>query len=162
MAESSSSYSTNIIQNTSHFIKLNETNYLAWLRQMKPFLNGAKLMDYVDGTIPKPPSTIKSTPTEGQAATNIPNLEHAKWFTIDKQIVSILISSLTEKINRLTIGFDTSKGIWDCLNRHFSQQSMASATSLKLQLFDLKKGSQYVDAYLQQAKSIVDSLASIN
>ncbi|PRQ31757.1 putative RNA-directed DNA polymerase [Rosa chinensis] len=149
-------------QNTAQFTKLTESNYLVWLPQLKPYLHGAKLGGYIDGSIPERSATKTQPASEGKPATIIPNLKHETWFTTDQQIVSILTTSLSENVARLTIGFDTSKGIWDCLARHFSQKSVASATSLKLQLFDLQKGSQSVDEYLQQAKSIADSLASIN
>jgi hypothetical protein len=96
-------------QNTAQFTKLTETNYLTWLRQIKPYLHGAKLWGYVDGTIPEPSLTILTTDT--QSARSIPNLDHASWFIIDQQIVSILTTTLTKNIAQLTIGFDTSKAI---------------------------------------------------
>ena len=119
-------------------------------------------MGYVDGSIPAPASTITTAATETTAAASAPNPEYVKWFKTDQKLVSILSSSITESVARHTIGYETSKEIWDCITNHFAQKSEASATSLKLQLFDLKKGSQTVDAYFQQAKSIADSLASIN
>lgn len=149
-------------QNTAQFTKLNETNYLTWLRQIKPYLHGAKLWGYVDGSIPEPSLTTTAAAAEGQSATTTANPEHEKWFTVDQQIVSLLTTSLTENIAQLTIGFDTSKGIWDCLARHFSQRSVANATSLKMQLHELQKGNQSIDEYLRQAKSLADALTAIN
>ncbi|KAH0972307.1 hypothetical protein GBA52_024463 [Prunus armeniaca] len=35
---------------SSHFIKLSDTKYLLWLRQIKPFLIGRGLWKYVDGS----------------------------------------------------------------------------------------------------------------
>lgn len=81
---------------------------------------------------------------------------------MDQQIVSLITTSLTESVSQLTIGFDTSKGIWDCLASHFSQRSAASASSLKLQLLELNKGSQSIDDYLRHAKSLADQLSAIN
>ena len=103
-----------------------------------------------------------TTATNTQPARSVPNPDHDTWFTVDQQIVSILTTTLTENIAQLTIGFDTSKAIWDCLERHFSQKSVASATNLKMQLLDLNKGTQSVNAYLRHAKSIADALISIN
>ncbi|PRQ49673.1 putative RNA-directed DNA polymerase [Rosa chinensis] len=148
--------------NTSNFIKLTETNYLVWLFQLKPFLNGNNLWGYIDGSKSAPAPTIMSTPSDTQQATPIPNPEYKKWFQQDQLIVSILTTTLTENIAQLTIGFETAKDIWDCLARHFSQRSVASAANLKLQLLDLHKGTQSVDDYLRHAKSIADSLSSIN
>jgi hypothetical protein len=98
-------------QNTTQFTKLTETNYLTWLRQIKPYLHGAKLWGYVDGTIPEPSLTTMTTATDTQPAKSIPNPDHDTWFTVDQQIVSILTTTLTETIAQLTIGFDTSKAI---------------------------------------------------
>ncbi|KAJ9566493.1 LOW QUALITY PROTEIN: hypothetical protein OSB04_002459 [Centaurea solstitialis] len=149
-------------QNTSQFIKFNENNYLLWIRQLKLYLRGAKLWGYVDGSIPIPPATI-TTPADGDTpAQTKANPDYDAWLTTDQQIVSILNTSLTEKVARLTTGFDTSKGIWDCLAQHYAQKSVASSTSLRLQLFDFQKGSQSVDEYLEHAKSLADSLAAIN
>lgn len=177
MASASSSISSLPSPNTSHFIKLTETNYLVWLRQIKPYLYGNKLWGYVDGSIPAPSTTIFSTPSTPSSATTedapsgqgvpplpvrIPNPAYEQWFVNDQLTVSILTTTLTEPIAALTIGFDTAKEIWDCLARHFSQKSVASAASLKMQLLDLKKGNQSIDEYLRHAKSIADSLAAIN
>ncbi|CAM8885574.1 unnamed protein product [Rhodiola kirilowii] len=148
-------------QTTAQFTKLNETNYLTWLRQIKPYLHGQKLWGYVSGSIPEPKATITVDATDTSPATELPNPAHDEWFTIDQQIVSLLTTSLTDNVSQLTIGFDTSKVIWDCLSRHFSQQSTASAASLKLQLLELQKGSKTVDEYIRHAKSIADALSSI-
>ncbi|KAL6200524.1 hypothetical protein ACLB2K_030305 [Fragaria x ananassa] len=179
-AASSSSVSHPPSPNTSHFIKLTETNYLVWLRQIKPYLHGNKLWGYVDGSIPAPSTTILSTPskpppasTDASDATTpvqgilplpirIPNPAYEQWFVDDQLTVSILTTTLTEPIASLTIGFDTAKEIWDCLARHFSQKSVASAASLKMQLLDLQKGNQTIDEYLRHAKSIADALIAIN
>ncbi|CAL9003046.1 unnamed protein product [Prunus brigantina] len=158
----SSSSSTAPSQNTAQFTKLTKTNYLTWFRQIKPYLHDAKLWGYVDGTISKPSLTTMTTATDTQLAQSIPNPAHDMWFTVVQQIVSILTTTLIGNIAQLTIGFDTSKAIWGCLERHFSQKSVASATNLKMQLLDLNKGTQSVDEYLRHAKSIPDALVSIN
>ncbi|XP_004309211.1 PREDICTED: uncharacterized protein LOC101291777 [Fragaria vesca subsp. vesca] len=128
---------TNPSQNTSQFIKLSETNYLKWTRQIRSYLNGAGLWSYVDGSIPAPSLTTETTATETVPAKTIPNPEYVKWFTTDQQIFNIMITSLTDSVSDLTVGYDTSKEVWDCLARHFFQKSNASASSLKLQLLEL-------------------------
>lgn len=116
----------------------------------------------MDSTISELSPTTMTTATDTQPARSIPNHEHDSWFTIDQQIVSILTTTLTENIAQLTIGFDTSKSIWDYLERHFSQKLVASVANLKMQLLDLHKGTQLIDEYLRHAKSIADALTSIN
>lgn len=111
MATSSTSTSSTPAQNTAQFTKLTETYYLTWLRQLKPYLNGAQLWGYVDGSIPDPSPTILSAATDTAPAKQIPNPEHKECFIADQQIVSILTTSLTEGVSQLTIGSDTSKVI---------------------------------------------------
>lgn len=161
MASASSTPASFPSQNTAQFTKLTETNYLIWLRQIKPYLHGAKFWGYVDGSIPQPSQTLTTSATQTEAAREAPNPKYDEWFTVDQQIVSLITTSLTESVSQLTIGFDTSKEIWDCLASHFSQRSSASASSLKLQLLELNKGSQSVDDYLRHAKSLADQLAAI-
>ncbi|KAL6204477.1 hypothetical protein ACLB2K_021744 [Fragaria x ananassa] len=100
---------TNPSQNTSQFIKLSETNYLKWTRQIRSYLNGAGLWGYVDGSIPAPSLTTETTATETVPAKTIPNPEYVKWFTTDQQIFNIMITSLTDSVSDLTVGYDTSK-----------------------------------------------------
>lgn len=116
----------------------------------------------MDDTISELSPTTMITATDTQPARSISNPEHDSWFTIDQQIVSILTTTLIENIAQLTISFDTSKSIWDCLERYFSQKSVVSVVNLKMQLLDLHKGTQSIDEYLCHAKSIAEALTSIN
>ncbi|KAL9667296.1 hypothetical protein QQ045_001647 [Rhodiola kirilowii] len=70
-------------QNTAQFTKLTETNYRTWLRQIKPYLHGQRLWGYISGSIPEPKAIITIAATETSPATEIPNLAHEEWFTID-------------------------------------------------------------------------------
>ncbi|KAK9951722.1 hypothetical protein M0R45_007158 [Rubus argutus] len=118
-------------------------------------------MGYVDGSIPEPSQTITTIATQTEPAREVLNPKYEDRLIVDQQIVSLITTSLTESVSQLTIGFDTSKGIWDCLASHFSQRSAASASSLKLQLLELTKGSQSIDDYLRHAKLFADQLAAI-
>nr|XP_011468568.1 PREDICTED: uncharacterized protein LOC105352690 [Fragaria vesca subsp. vesca] len=158
----SSSTSISISQNTSSFPKLTETNYLVWVVPVQSYLNGVDLWGYVDGSIAEPSPTIDVPASGNTPASTNPNPAHKAWFIEDQKIVSILTTSLTKPVARICLGCSTSKAIWDCLANFFNQKSAASATNLKLQLYELQKGNQSVDAYLQHAKSIADALASID
>lgn len=148
--------------NVAHFLKLTETNYLNWLRQMRPFLHGHNLWKYVDGSCPAPSPTLTIDTGASASASPPPNPAYAKWFQEDQLVVSYLTTTLTEPILSVTVGHDTSKAIWDCLQQYFSQQSVANAANFRFQLLDMNKGAQSVSAYLQHAKSLSDSLAAIN
>ncbi|CAL9007449.1 unnamed protein product [Prunus brigantina] len=150
--DSSSSSSTSTmpsLPNSSHFIKLIDSNYLLWLRQIKSSLVGHDLWRFVDGTHPQPSATITLPITDTKTTTTAtliqPNLAHALWYKQDQLLISYLTSTLSEPILHPTIGCDTTRDIWDCLQRHFSQSSQANETILRFQLMDMQKGSQTID-----------------
>ena len=92
---SSSSFTNTPSQNPSQFTKLTADNYLVWLRQIKPYLKGAKLWGYVDGTKTEPAPT-KIVPARGDTpAITEPSPDYEDWHTVDQQIVSILNTSLS-------------------------------------------------------------------
>ncbi|KAL5730343.1 hypothetical protein ACHQM5_003176 [Ranunculus cassubicifolius] len=140
--------------NVSHFIKLNDSNYIIWLCQMAPFLNGYGFMKYVDGSFPAPKLN------EGNDSTSISS-DYLSWFQTDQLIVSYITSTLTEQILSLVVGKKTSKSVWECFKNHFAQQSVANAANLRFQLLSISKGTKNVSEYLQHAKSLSDALASI-
>ncbi|BFG20589.1 hypothetical protein CerSpe_068630 [Prunus speciosa] len=74
----------------------------------------------------------------------------------------MLRATLTEPILAQVVGLDTSLAIWECLQQHFSQQSLANATHLRFQLFSINKGSKSISEYLSHAKSFANQLAAIN
>ncbi|CAL8085814.1 unnamed protein product [Prunus armeniaca] len=174
MASSSSPFTPYAGPNTASFLKLDDHNYLQWLRQMKPFLIGQDLFKYVDGSSPPPSPTLsvlssvdpKSTdsassdpkPSDPSTVIITPNPAFAVWHRHDQLVVSYITTTLTKQIISLTIGCETSKDIWDCLQRHFSQKSLASSAFLQFQLMDMTKGSKTVDKYLQHAKSLLTPL----
>lgn len=144
--------------NVAHFLKLTETNYLLWLRQMRPFLNGHDLWKYVDGSYAAPCQTLAAV---GDAPPE-PNPAYQKWYKQDQLVVSYLTTTLTEPILSITVGHDTSHAIWECLRAHFAQQSVANASNIRFQLLDLNKGSKTISEFLQHAKSLSDSLSAID
>ncbi|BFG29821.1 hypothetical protein CerSpe_160950 [Prunus speciosa] len=74
----------------------------------------------------------------------------------------MLQATLTEPIIAQVVDLDTSRVIWECLQQHFSQQSLANATHPRFQLFSINKGSKSIYEYLSHAKNLADQLAAIN
>lgn len=91
----------------------------------------------------------------------VPNPEYLTWYQHDQLVVSYITSTLSEPILALTVGHDTAKAVWDCLEEHFSQNSIANAANLRFQLLDLHKGTRSVTEFLQHAKNLADELAHI-
>ncbi|KAK0581443.1 hypothetical protein LWI29_013886 [Acer saccharum] len=155
---SSFSYTSSLPGPTiANFLKLSETNYLLWTAQLRPFLIGHGLFQFVDGTSPAPPLLI---PAADDAAAD-PNPAYLQWFQRDQLVVSYLVATMTEPMLSLIVGKSTALEMWLCLKDNFSQQSVANAANIRFQLMDMSKGTKSISAYLQHAKSLSDSLAAI-
>ncbi|KAK0570558.1 hypothetical protein LWI29_003180 [Acer saccharum] len=123
-----------------------------------------RLYHYVDGTAPTP-STLLPTAATTDAdtiAVPVPNPAYLKWFQQDQLIVSYLVSTLTEPMLSLIVGKTDALNMWTGLKDNFSQHSVANATNIRFRLMDMSKGTKTISAYLQHAKSLFDSLATIN
>lgn len=73
--------------------------------------------------------------------------------------MTVLISSVTEPILPLVIGYSTAAGIWNAIAATYGSTSKARVLQLRLQLQQLKKGASSINEYLQKAKYIANSLA---
>jgi hypothetical protein len=96
-------------------IRLSKTNYLLWRAQLLPYLRSTKLLGLLDGTNLAPPQQIASSTVAG--ADLVHNPDYDKWFNLDQQVLSGLLSTMTEDILRDVIDASTSKEAWDKLQR---------------------------------------------
>lgn len=62
----------------------------------------------------------------------------------------------------LTIGCETAKAIWECLEEIFLQGTKDKEFQLKNQLQNVKLDGKTVDEYLEEFKGVCDGLAAIN
>lgn len=111
---------------------------------------------YVDGT-EKPPPTIPST-TEGQP--NIVNPAFVKWEKQDQILLGWLLSSLTEGVLGRVSGLDTSREVWQALEKRYATKTKAHKMQLKRQLHNLKKGNDTMQEYFSKAKKLFDAHAA--
>uniref|UniRef100_A0A2N9EM64 Uncharacterized protein n=1 Tax=Fagus sylvatica TaxID=28930 RepID=A0A2N9EM64_FAGSY len=65
-------------------IKLTKDNYLSWKTAILPYINGNKILHYIDGTTAAPPQYIPS-PTSSTIL--IPNPAFTSWFEIDQLLL---------------------------------------------------------------------------
>ncbi|KAM0972167.1 hypothetical protein ACFX2H_019710 [Malus domestica] len=156
----------------AQFLKLNDSNYLTWLRQIKPFLVGHDLWKVVNGFYPPPPATFTVTATPSSAATNsdssfvtttftLPNPTFAHLYQHDQLVVSYIAATLTEPVLALTVGHDSAQAVWACLQRRFAYDPVLNSVALRYQLLDISNRSCSIADYLQHAKSLADKLATI-
>uniref|UniRef100_A0A2N9FYI8 Retrotransposon Copia-like N-terminal domain-containing protein n=1 Tax=Fagus sylvatica TaxID=28930 RepID=A0A2N9FYI8_FAGSY len=65
-------------------IKLTKDNYLSWKTAIIPYINGNKILHYIDGTTAAPPQHI---PSPTSSTTLIPNPAFTSWFEIDQLLL---------------------------------------------------------------------------
>ncbi|KAL5703600.1 hypothetical protein ACHQM5_022129 [Ranunculus cassubicifolius] len=139
-------------------VRLADNNYLLWHKQISSFLVGQKLWQFVDGSFPQPDPFLPAK--EGVAP--VANPDHDSWRCTDQSLESMIGATLSDPILAMVIGCQTAKETWDCLQRHYAQRSIANAQNIRFQLFGISKGTKSISDYLQHAKSLSDSLASID
>ncbi|GMP66010.1 hypothetical protein CsSME_00026551 [Camellia sinensis var. sinensis] len=122
--------------------------------QLLPYLRGQHLFQYIDGTLPCPPST---TTIDGTATTNP---AHSVWKRQDQLILSLLIASLSEDILPLAVGCASSRALWLTLEQSLASPSHTRLLQLRLGLQQLKQNNRPATVYLQEAKSFADELTA--
>jgi hypothetical protein len=75
--------------------------------------------------------------------------------------MSLLLSSLTEKALSITIGFTTSRDVWNSLETTFSQKSKVRELQIKDELHLMKRGSRSISEYSRIFKAHCDQLSAM-
>lgn len=140
-------------------MKLNDTNYLLWKTQFESLLSSQKLIGFVNGgvTLPEPTRTVVINNVETQA----PNPQYESWFCIDQLIRSWLFGTLSEEVLGYVYTLTTSHEIWLCLAENFNKSSLAREFTLRRNLQLLTNKGRTLTAYVQEFKTLCDSLSSI-
>lgn len=136
-------------------IKLNDTNYHVWYKQVNLFLIARDLEGNVTGTTKCHPSTIGT----GEAASA--NHTHSLFIRQDKLIYLALLGSGNSKARSVMVATDTSHETWLALTRVFSNQSESRVMSLQQRLSSIAKGNSFVPTYLHSICNIDNELALI-
>ena len=139
-------------------IKLDYTNYKPWKHQLITILEVYLLIEHIDGTTLKPsPFVLDAT----RNPTLVVNLDFQAWNIKDKALLSLINSTLTPQVFSLLVGITSLKGAWNTFEQRFTSTSRANILNLKLELQSLKKGSDYVNNFLQKIKVARDKLFAI-
>lgn len=99
--------SSSILNSSSHFVTLKLTldNYLLWKAQIVSFLRGHQLYEYIDGSLPVPPSMLN----------NLPNPTYTKWLLQDQLIISAINTSLFDSVLAQVLSCSASHEVWSTL-----------------------------------------------
>jgi hypothetical protein len=133
-------------------IRLTKTNFLLWRAQLLPHLCGAQLLGFLDGSNPAPPQQIASSIDPNARA--IPNPAYDRWFNQDQQILSGLLSLMTEDVLGDVMTATSSKEAWDILNNMFSSASRARIVQIRMDLATIKKRDLSATDYFSQDQEL--------
>ena len=135
-------------------IKLTRDNFLLWKTQLFPFLNCNDLA-YI--LTQDPPIS-----TAANSADNVTeNPVYQAWRKKDQQVLSILVSSLSEEILPCIVGKTTSKEAWEALNKHCSSSNPSRIMHLHNRLHNSSKGTRSVPECVQDIRRTCDELAVV-
>lgn len=90
----------------------------------------------------------------------MPNPAYESWCDLDQQILSGLLSTMTEEIFCDLTTATTSKEVWDSLTRQFSFSTRARAVQLRVELASVKKRDLSAADYFARNKDIVAQMAA--
>ncbi|XP_026420737.1 uncharacterized protein LOC113316800 isoform X2 [Papaver somniferum] len=143
--------------NISNFVsaKLGQNNFLLWRDQMESILVSTDLFGYVNGDIVE---AIKNVEVDGVLTLNP---QWVIWRKIDCFVTSCMKATFIYSVSGDVLGLSTAMEIWAYLEITFRSQLMARKSMLKNQLHNIKKGNLTILVYLQNIKTIADSLAAI-
>ena len=108
------------------------------------------MIDYVDGTVPSPTRFL--TNADGALTTTV-NPEFQLWNTRDQGLLALINSTLSHSVLSMVVGHNSAQEVWKTLEHRFTSTSRANVLNLKIELHNLKKGSESISSYLQKVKN---------
>src|ERR1044072_5376690 len=147
-------------------VKLKPDNFLLWRKQVTVLLQHQNLFDIVDATITPPSEYVQQTFSQAVspgARTSVPVLNplFAQWQTRDRNVNSLLLSSLTEEALAETLSATTAREVWITLHSASAYRSKARELRLRDELQLMRRGSLFVSEYGRKFRTICDQLAVI-
>lgn len=138
-------------------IKLTQSNFMLWRTQVLASIRANGLMGFIDGTVVCPRS-MNTTTDNAQTVITTPNPEYAAWVAHDQNLMSWMLSSLSEGVLSAVVDCTTSYEVWATLCSQFGAQSRARILQLRTQLQTTRKGSIDVHEYYTRMRTILSGL----
>jgi transposase InsO family protein len=139
-------------------VKLDSTNFIVWKHQLSSILKAYSMIDFVDGTIPSPPPFLVDA--EGNYTTAV-NPDFQLWNTRDQALLTLINSTLSSAVLSMVVGHNSAQAVWKTLEHRFTSTSRSNILNLKIELHNLKKGTESVSSYLQKVKNTRDKLIAV-
>ena len=134
-------------------IKLTRDNFLLWKTQIFPLLN---FHDLAHILTQDPPISTQISDHGGIAV----NPEYQAWWRQDQQVLSLIVSSLSESVLPCVIGKNSAKEAWTALSTHCSSTNPSRIMHLHNKLHNNSKGTRSVTDFVQEIQRTCDELAA--
>ena len=135
-------------------IKLTRDNFLLWKTQIFPWLNYHDLAHIL---MQDPPI---STQLDDHGGITV-NLAYQSWWRQDQQVLSLIVTSLSESILSCVVGKNTAKEAWLALLKHCSSTNPSCIMHLHSRLHNTQKGTRSVTDFVQDIQRTCDELAAV-
>ena len=89
------------------------------------------------------------------------NPDYLIWKLKEKALVIFISSTLTPSILALTMGCHLATKVWKVLENRFSSISRSHIMNLQGEIHSIKKGTDFIDIYLQKIKVVRDKLMAV-
>ena len=134
-------------------IKLTRDNFLLWKTQIFPLLN---FHDLAHILTQDPPI---STQLDDQGGI-IVSSEYQAWWRQDQQVLSLIVTSLSESVLSCVIRKNTAKEAWSALSSYCSSTNPSRIMHLHNRLHNNSKGTRSVAEFVQEIQRTCDELAA--
>ncbi|KAL9451128.1 hypothetical protein AB3S75_012805 [Citrus x aurantiifolia] len=151
----STSVLSSLVFNTP--IKLTNNNYLLWRSQVVATINANDLEDLIDSS-KTPPNRMMINIDSDQTVITSPNPQFQIWRRNDQQLMSWLLSTLSEEVLSAVVGARSSLDVWQILATQFGARSRSRVLHLRTQIQTTRKGSMTVHEYYTRMKNTLDAL----
>ena len=135
-------------------IKLTRDNFLLWKTQIFPWLNYHDLGHILTQDPPI------STQLDDHGGITV-NPAYQSWWHQDQQVLSLIVTSLSESILSCVVGKNTTKEAWLALSKHCSSTNPSHIMHLHSRLHNTQKGTRSVTDFVQDIQRMCDELAVV-
>ena len=89
------------------------------------------------------------------------NPDFQLWNTRDQALLTLINSTLSSAVLSMVVGHNFTQAVWKTLEHRFTSTSRSNILNLKIELHNLKKGTESVSSYLQKVKNTRDKLIAV-
>ncbi|KAH6780584.1 hypothetical protein C2S52_011821 [Perilla frutescens var. hirtella] len=119
-------------------------NYHTWCRSVKRGLLSRNKLSFIDGTLSKPA---------------LGSLDYMQWMRVDYIVFNWITNSMTKEISRGFHNYETSKDLWDELQRRFGKKNGPRIYKLRRDIATFTHHNQSVMIYFNNLSSLWDDLS---